>query len=342
MDKLYYSSNPKFTLDSPSYTLYMCEGQRGRGKTSVWLSIFVKRAIETGKKFIYLRRSKVELDLALEKGLFNGARGVPAFTGFWQEYPTDDCGKGVIAVIDKDGTRHDVGYTLTLNKVKGISIEDADCVLFDEYIAAKRGEYKGGDYGANEPDIFFRLLDTIFRLRNFRAVLLGNSDTPSNPYNEYFRIPIGAKIHKDGARGLWYERDSSESAKEVFNKSCLGRLVQGKTYAAYHNGDCALNEVDKTLICRRPAHAKQLYNVKYIGKVYTVWIDGVTLYCDSGAKLTDGVQTISVTNADMSVDTNYYSYSAGFRFVLDDAHGSGRIRYDNQATAAAFAGIMKI
>lgn len=320
----------------------MCEGQRGRGKTSVWLSLCVQRALETGKKFAYLRRSKVELDLALEKGLFNGARGVPTFSDLWGEYPEDDCSKGVIAVIDKGGNRCEIGYTLTLNKVKGISIEDADVILFDEYIAAKRGDYKGGDYGANEPDIFFRLLDTIFRLRNFHAVLLGNSDTPSNPYNEYFRVPLRAKTHKDPARGLWYERDVSETAKEVFNVSCLGRLVQGKTYAAYHNGECALGEVDKSLIARRPAHARQLYNVRYIGKVYTLWIDGLTLYCDSESKEEKGVQTISVTNADMCVDANYFRYSTGFRFLLDEAHGSGRLRYDNQQTAAAFAAIMKI
>ena len=189
MSNLYYE-NPKYKLHNRQYPLYLCTGQRGRGKTTWWLQEMIEDSVKTGKKFIYLRRKDVELQLALEKGLYNGLQVPEKNKAFWAKVKSHRERNGELFLTFYDGQEISIGYYATLNNVKGISVEDCDKILFDEYVAVKRSDYKGGEAGIHEPELFLRLLDTIFRLKDFTCVLLGNDDTPSNPYNEYWHICV--------------------------------------------------------------------------------------------------------------------------------------------------------
>ena len=343
MENLYYE-NPKFKIGNDKYFMYMCEGIRGRGKTTCWLSILTQRAIETGNKFIYLRRSEKEMELALKAGLFNGCFNIEDYKDFWAQYPKAEYKEGRIYLIDKNNKAHQVGYYLTLNNVKGISIEDSDCLLFDEYVAQKRGQYKGGEQGLNEPSLFLRLLETIFRLRKFWVVLLGNKDTPSNPYNECWKIPFNTDILKDKSRGLWYEFDYSQTAVEHKAKTTLGVISGGTSYANYSMGKKSLEEVDDCLIEEKPAHASQCYNVRIFGKLITIWRDvknGV-LYLTTDCKYNASVGTICVTNSDMTINTDFIRYNGVFIDVMKSFYGAGKMRFNNQETASMFATMLNL
>lgn len=343
MNNLYYNE-PKFKIDNDKYFMYMCEGVRGRGKTTRWLSILSKRAIETGKKYVYLRRSEKEMELALKTGLFNGCFNIQEYKDFWECYPKSECKNGVIYLINKKGIKTAIGYYLTLNNVKGISIEDADCMLFDEYVAQKRSQYKGGEQGLNEPSLFLRLLETIFRLRKFWVVLLGNKDTPSNPYNECWKIPYGCTIYKDKTRGLWYEFDYSQEAVDNKMKTTLGIISGGTSYATYSMGDKSLSEVDESLIEEKPAHATQCYNIKIFGKLLTVWRDvkNAVLYLTSECKYNPSVATICVTNSDMSINTDFIKYNGVFIDIMKAYYGGGKMRFNNQEVASMFATMLNL
>lgn len=339
-----YYSEPKFKIGNGKYFMYMCEGQRGRGKTSVWLCLLVTHSLESGKKFIYLRRSDKEMELAIEKGLFNCCFNVPEYKELWEKYPKQLCKNGNIYLIDVDGNYIHVGYYLTLNNVKGISIEDADTCLFEEYVAQKRSQYKGGEHGLHEPSLLFRLLETIFRLKNFYLIMLGNRDTPSNPYNEVFKIPFGSTLYKDKSRGLWYEYDYSQATADLKATTALGIISKGTDYNDYSMGLKSLNEIDESLIDTKPSHAVQHYNVKILGKLITIWRDSknAILYLTQACKYNGSCATICVTNSDMTVNTDFIKYDGMFLDVMKSFYGSGKMRFDNQETAALFATMLSI
>lgn len=349
MNTSLYYEEPKFNIGNPNYFLFMCEGQRGRGKTSRWLCKFVKHVLDTicqgnHKKFIYLRRTDKEMELALEAGLFNGCVNIPEYKWIWEDYPKQECKNGNIYLIDKKGKKLHVGYYFTLNNVKGISIEDADCLLFDEYVAVKRSAYKGGEYGIHEPDLFFRLLETIFRRRDFWCVLLGNRDTPSNPYNEVLKIPLNCGFHKDKSKGVWYEYDYSEATAEQKSKTALGIITKGTTYSDYSMGLKSMNEIDECLIADKPSHAVQIFNVKMLGKVITIWRDvkNAILYLTTQYKLNSSCATVCVTNSDMCVNADFIKYNSQFLEVMRSYYGGGQMRFNNQETASLFATMLSL
>lgn len=338
---LYYDSS-KFKIGNEKYFLYMCEGQRGRGKTTYWIQELTEHSIDSGQKFIYLRRTDVELQVAIEKGLFNSVRSV--HEEFWSKYPKDYVKGGNIYLVDADGNNIHIGYALSLNNIKGISIEDADTLLFDEYVAYKRSQYKGGENGLHEPELFLRLLETVFRRRKFWCVLLGNKDTPSNPYNECWKIPFNSKIYKDKSRGVWYEYDYSKATEE--DKACtpLGIISSKTSYNDYSQGLKSLDEVNPDLIREKPSHCRQIYNVRMFGETITIWQDmkkGV-LYLSSNCKINTSVTIISVTNSDMTINTDFIRYNLGFIEVMKSYYGSGRMRFDTQKTASLFATMLSL
>lgn len=342
-DNLYYPE-PKFNIGNDKYYMYMCEGVRGRGKTTRWFSKICKRSIETGNKFVYLRRSEKEMELALQAGLFNGCINIKEYKSFWEEYPKSECRNGMIYLINKKGEKIHVGYYFTLNNVKGISIEDADMLLFDEYVAQKRSQYKGGEQGLNEPSLFLRLLETLFRLRKFWVVLLGNRDTPSNPYNECWKIPFQCPLLKDKSRGLWYEFDYSAEAVQHKATTPIGILSAGTSYASYSMGDKSLSEIDESLIASKPSHATQVYNVKMLGKLITIWRDvkNAVLYLTTDCKFNSSVATVCVTNSDMTINTDFIRYNGIFLDVMKSYYGSGKMRFNNQETAMYFATMLSL
>lgn len=341
MQDLFYC-NPKFKIGNDKYFLYMCEGQRGRGKTTYWLGELTSYSLTTGYKFIYLRRTDVELQLAIEKGLFNSCRAVNP--EFWEDYPSELIKNGSIYLINKAGEKIHIGYVLSLNNIKGISIEDANVLLFDEYVAYKRSLYKGGESGLHEPELFMRLLETVFRRRKFWAILLGNKDTPSNPYNECWKIPFNTRLYKDKSCGLWYEYDYSQATAEDKDKTAIGVISRNTSYSDYSQGLKSLGEVDENLIAERTAHSKQIYNVKMLGELMTIWQDNKAgiIYISGSCKINTAVPIISVTNSDMSINTDFIKYNGMFIEVMKAYYGTGRIRFDSQKTASLFATMLSL
>lgn len=338
---LFYDKSD-FKIGNNKYFMYLCEGQRGRGKTTFWLNECVKHYEETGKRFVYLRRSEVELKLALKMGLFNGVKS--AHKEFAEKYPIEEEKAGNIILKDKDCNEHKVGYYMDLNNVKGISIEDCDVVLFDEFVAQKRSAYKGGESGLHEPDLLFRLLETIFRRRKFHVVMLGNKDTPSNPYVEYFRIPFGSTLYKDKSRGIFYEYDYSEDTAKDKEQTTLGVITKGTSYNDYSMGLKSLNEIDESLIEEKPSHAELIYNIKIFGQVLTIWAENnsAILYVSDKYKINNTVRTISVSNSDMSINTDFIKYSGQFIALMGLSYGGGSVRFNSQKTASLFLAMLSL
>lgn len=345
MTDLFYTGSKRFKIGDPIITQYMCCGQRDRGKTSNWLKVCGERALnealekpeKINHKFIFLRRSEKQLEKVISKGLFNGVWNIPNAQTDFHGYTVERIHKGVI-YLSNGKDEYPVGYTLDLNNVKGQSIEDADVLIFDEYVEANRSDYKGGNGGVDEPELFARLLETVFRFRTFWVIMLGNFDSPTNPYNEYFNIPYGVNKYTDKKRGIYYEVDYSPETEKFKNTTSIGRLFAETEYSRYSNGNVALGSVDGDLICNKPKNAEHRYNVNVCGQHLTFWTDentGVWFIHDNYA-FDKNKPIYAVMSKDMVVNGMFISYNSIFLNLFKLRFASGMVRFNSQKTASLF------
>lgn len=339
-----YYLGSKWNIGNKDYHMYICEGARSRGKTTVWVNAcmqrsynFIKQGVQN-HKFVFLRRSTVQMQLAIEKGILNSCREV--YPDFYNEHPKDRYVKSSIFLSDEDGEKFThVGYYTDLNNVKGISIEDADVLLFDEFVELDRSAYKGGDGGVREPELFARLCETLFRGREFWVILLGNHDRPTNPYVEYFRIPFGAKKWRDKERGIYYEFDVATKATRIKREtSVLGKIFANSNYNSYALGDTSALKLQPEFIAQKPAHAKMTYNLKILGKQLTLWFDedkGIE-YITDRCKFNMQYPILSVTRDDMSINTEFIAYNSQFLLMQKTLYGAGRVRFSDDKVAELF------
>lgn len=352
MDELYYSGT-SFTLGNPVYNTYICQGQRGRGKTTYWLaeaaSYPIKQYLakeEINKRFIFIRRSEEQLKKVLKDGIFNSVISVPKYRsklrGFTIEIIKD--GRIWLCNEEKPEEKIDVGYYFDLNNTKGISIEDTWLTIFDEYVEPDRSKYKGGDGGINEPELLARLDETLNRNRTNYMVLLGNFDSPTNPYNEYFKIPFDCKKWTNKENGIYYEVDYSEAMKEHKLNTSTGKRWNGTKYSEYSNCNVSLGKIDDELICNKPPQAKHYYNCRICGNDITIWIDdsnGVC-YCHDNYKFDKQKPIFSVLTSDMQVNSMFVSYCLDFLNLFKMRYARGMVRFNNQKTATLFNLMIKL
>ena len=352
MSDLFYKGT-SFTLGNSIYNTYICQGQRGRGKTTYWLgnvaSYPIKQYLnkeEITRKFIFIRRSEEQLKKVLTDGLFNGVIKVEKYRNMLQNFIVEEIKDKRIFLHNKDNLEEKihVGYCFDLNNTKGISIEDTWCTIFDEYVEPDRSKYKGGDGGINEPELLARLDETLNRNRDNYLILLGNFDSPTNPYNEYFKIPFNAKKWTNKENGIFYEVDYSEEMKEFKLNTSTGKRWKGTRYSDYSNGNLALGQVDSELIMDKPTQAKHCYNCKICGVDITIWIDEETgvCYCHDNYKFDKQKPIYSVLTSDMQVNTYFVSYCTDFVSLFKMRYARGLMRFNNQKTATLFNIMIKL
>lgn len=341
MDKnLFYINQENYQIGNKEYHCHIVNGIAGRGKTTYWLAYLFDRFKNTGKKFLYLRRSDIEIELALNMGLLPSLRNAYGDRFDWIQ---DEKHRSNIISIQVDNKWHECAYYTTLNNVKGVQIEDCDVVLFDEYVAKSRGKYKGGEYGIHEPAIFFRLMETIFRRREFWIIMLGNNDTLTNPYNEQLNIPFTTRYYKNRNRDLFYYFDTSEDTVKEKQDSILGKLSKNTEYENYTTQNIAMDSIDESFISDRPLHSTMVYNIKYLSTKITVWRDnhGILYFTDK-YKFNPAYPVISVTTSDMSIDTNFIKDCNGQMITWSIMYSHGMVRFSSQKIGSMFLLISKL
>lgn len=353
---LYYKGSDKFYIGHPSITTYECIGQRGRGKTTYWLHEATKRSVENilvhnslyNNKFYFLRRSEKDFDEVKKKGLFKSLLTVPEYKKDLHGYEIEKLWKGHILLgkrkdvnsdEDEDIQWLDIGYYGDLNNVKGVSLEDADVLIFDEIVEKLRSKYKGGDGGVHEPELLASLDETLFRNKDNWFILLGNEDSPTNPYNEYFKIPFGVEKWSDKEIGFLYETDYSADTEEYKLQHATGRRWSKSAYSQYSNGHLALGSISDTLIQDKPNYAEHIFNFVISGVNITSWFDeknGIWYFHDN-YKLDKTKPIFAVTSSDMSINSLFVGYNMDIIMQFRYRYGQGRVRFNNQKTASLFS-----
>ena len=351
IDELHYQGNKEFVLGSGKVRIYLCAGQRGRGKTTVHLSNSVDwffKNLENGDdthKFHFLRRTDEQMKEVLSKGIFTAALSVPKyrelFRGFIDEKVDDK--KIYLHNPITNETVH-IGYCETLNNVKGKAIEDSDNLIFDEYIEPERRLYKGGSGGIYEPELFGRLDDTIFRTRKRWLCFLANDDSPTNPYNEYFGIPFGAKDYHDREKGLYYHFDYDEAYQAYKENTDVGMLWKGTNYGNYSVGKNSLGEISSDIIAQKPPHATHDTNIDVGGVHLTLWYDpkNQLYYCHDNCNFDKTKPIYTVFSKNMSVNSLFIAYQSLFLQRWKILYSCSSIRFNSQRTASLFMIVLSL
>lgn len=248
-------------------------GARGLGKTYGAKRHVIRKAIQHGHEFIYLRRYKTEIKAC---GTW--------FSDIAHEFPgwdfKVDGGKALCApsstADDKQRKWRVIGYFIALSNAqtqKSVPYPNVRTILYDEFIIEK-GALR---YLTNEAKVFNDFYLTVDRWKDkTRVFFLANSLSITNPYFlEYDILPDG-ELHeelmiKHGGAVLAHFPDSSAFASGVY-KTRFGRFIQATEYADYAVGnDFADNHSD--LIDFKPPEARWHMTIESKAGTFSVWVD---------------------------------------------------------------------
>lgn len=215
------------------YPFTFVTGARRTGKTYGALMYNLQHDI----RFIYLRRTQTEIDVCKSADL-------SPFKGISKDIQTKNLAKGVIGFIDvsKDDKLIAPGMALTtLHNVRGISGDDYDQILYDEFIPEKIARPIKGEF-----DAWANTYETLNSNRELlghdpmQFICLANSNAAANPIfmglglvRTLERIKTFHKTFwTDERRGILIVNAEGSPISEKKKKTALGKLTAGTDFAA--------------------------------------------------------------------------------------------------------------
>ena len=244
--------------------------ERGVGKSYGAKKFIINHYKKTGKQTVYLRRYNKELQEALMK------KSIPIFFDqIKDEFPNDKLSNSKeLLYYNKEVCGYAVALS-TSNILKSSTFENVDTIIYDEFIIDK-GTYR---YLQNEITAFFEIIETIFRLRNGRVLLLGNAISITNPYfiELNLSLPYNSeyKIFKKDNKGnplltVYYGKNLKY--RETKKLTRFGQLIDGTKYGKYAIDNEFLRD-SKAFLGKKTKDAKFFFILKLNNKMIGVWID---------------------------------------------------------------------
>lgn len=268
MDKsIFYSPERIISFNA---LLNLIIGERGVGKTYNFKVYAVKRFLNKGKQFAYIRR--YETDLEASVGNTNDNK---FFEQIRNEFPNSTFKISKSKKVRKLYIDNKIcGYAIPLSgadSLKSSSYENVDTIIYDEF-QLKEGSTQ--HYLRNEPEIILDIIETIGRLRDIRVYCLGNAISSTSPLMSYFDLTLpyntDIKLFKDGTIAVEYIKN--EKYREVKKASRFGKLIDGTKYGKYAIDNEFLTD-SKAFIRKKDKNAK-FYFILYVnGKSYGIWRD---------------------------------------------------------------------
>lgn len=257
--KLYYDYSRILTYNA---FLNFLIGERGVGKTYGASKMVVKKAIQNGEEFAYIRRYKTELKKSVPK-FFEALKENNEFKDH-SLYT-----KGNTFFLDDVP----VGYAMSLSTaqaLKGTNFSKVKYIIFDEFIIEKGQQH----YLPNEVENFLGLIETVARMRDVKIFMLANSVTLVNPYFLFFNIDLpynnDIRTYKDGLILVQYMKN--EAYRQAKRETKFGKLVSGTDYESYAI-DNQFRLDNKNFIEKKTGNAKCSFSFKYKDQIYGVWLD---------------------------------------------------------------------
>lgn len=260
---IYYNVRP---ILSRNAFINLIIGGRGTGKTFNCKKFCIEDFIKNGRQFFYVRRYNTEVELALT-GFFEQLQHEGFFTD--REFSVKKKKKHLTEFI-MDGEV--IGYACALSTspiIKSASFPDVYNLIFDEALIPRGSSYH---YLKNEIILFLELLESVFRLRNGRVLILSNAITVANPYYDYWDIvpKVGKQFEMYHNGDICLEQVVNRDFIEVKKKSAIGRLIAGTKYGEYAIENKMLQD-NGAFIAFKPHNAKVVGVIKVDGVTYGLW-----------------------------------------------------------------------
>lgn len=315
--------------------LYFLLGERGVGKTYGASKFVIKKFIEKGEEFVYIRRYKTELQISAPK-FFEALKTNNEFEGHTLDV------KGEKFYVDGKVA----GYSMTLSTAqnrKGSNFPKVKYIIFDEFIIEEgQNHYLNLK---NEVETFLGLIESIARMRDVKVFLLANAVTITNPYFTYFdlHLPYNNDIatFKDGLILVQYMKN--EEYRKAKKETKFGKLIEGTDYASYAI-DNQFRLDNKHFIQKKTGGAKCRFSFIYNNQYYGVWFDyneGKVFVSNDYDK--KGV-IFACTTPDLKPNTLFISmakdYHAWKLFIKN--YKMGNVYYENQKIKSICGTLFKI
>lgn len=262
----YYSFDMVESYDA-LFTL-VC-GARGLGKTYGAIKAAIKRNIDSGEEFIYVRRYKTEMSLAKPTFFDAVAQEFPT----WQFRVNGNVGERAIAGDDKPEWVKVVTFIplSVAHNVKSTAYPNVTRIIYDEFIP------ENGRYLQGEVRSLVNILSTVDRNQDrARVLMLANAVSIMNPYFAEWRInpsEANAKGIVKRARGevVTHFPDSADFTDAIM-QTRLGQFVANTDYASYavHN---VFSDNHAVLIGSKPSSAVYAFTLQTVGGRMSIWED---------------------------------------------------------------------
>lgn len=292
-------------------------GIRGVGKTYGFKKWAISSFLKTGKQFVYLRRYQKELS---KIGRY--------FDDIVDKFPEHELkvDKSGVFLIDNEIA----GFTMCLSKgiiEKSISFPKVDKLCFDEFII-REGNYR---YLKGEVEIFYEVVETIFRMRDFRAFLFGNNISINNPYFMQLNLKL-PNPQKVWTRGEYLvENSGGEEYREFKKNTRLGKALQDTTFGRYAYDNESLLD-SNTFIEKKTGNLDYTLTIKVKDTMLGVWAnwDKGLLYVSQDCDPSWG-RVFALTKEDHEPNTLLLKgrmVNTLKRFV--DMYKMGNVRFESQ------------
>lgn len=247
-NNIYYNYDKLFSYN---FLIAFVIGERGCGKSFNAKVAVMKKFLKSGEQFIYLRRYKTELDTSLQT-FWDDLQS----NGYFEDYNLTVKKSKMLTEFKCNGKT--CGYAVplsTANILKSTAFPEVSTIIFDEFLLDNSGTYH---YLKNEVTMLLDVIETVFRLRDGKTILLGNAlNVHASPYFAYWNLELpenGGEFRTfcDGAIVVNYIKNLAY--RDAKKKSRFGKLIEGTDYGKYAIENQVLRE-NNSFIAKRPANS---------------------------------------------------------------------------------------
>lgn len=268
-------------------------GPRGVGKTYGVKKWCVKQYLKKGEQFCYMRRYESELETI--STLFNDFKDNKEFgpdkdfIGYDFKVESTKDFKNAFWVKRPNSEEWEVmGFYMALSTsyhFKATSYPKTRNLIYDEFL------YEKGDYSRElkqELNKWFNVLETIFRLSDFRAFMLGNATTFETCYKYGLGLqePYGSDVWLHKTKPILVEKIDNPKYIIAKKQSLIGQLAEGTEFESYAINNSFIFD-SKSFIRKKKGNYRFIMSFYYRGKtygLYTNYVQCVVDKCDKQAE----------------------------------------------------------
>lgn len=304
-------------------------GARGRGKTYAFKKRVIKKAIEDGDEFVYLRRFKGEA--ATFKTFFDDIR--------WEFPGVDLAVKGKTAFLGgaKGGTPiGQVVYLSAAQMLKSVSLKRVKHIIFDEFILEKGATH----YLPDEASIFEGLYSTVDRWDDrVQVYFLANAFSLTNPYYvKYGIVPSAEFTVEPGPDRFWaVHTDRSEAFAEQVSKTRFGAFLRRQDDEnSRYMIDSSFRDEGVEMVAPKPPSA--VYSLTIVGgsRPLSFWLDRDWLHWYATEGMPKRPSLFTLTPRRVDERTRLLQPRDAYLRNIRDSFSRGHMRFDRLETRNLF------